>query len=251
MFSFFHRLIHSPIYRLVAVSFVLLLASSALTSQNQGSVTPAAAVTPSYRAGGVSIAIPPPENDLVELGNDNRVLAEVFAPDVNRLLAAFILPEEFQHFKNGGDTPLSRYSLVEVLRRAEFMDLSEKNFNDATNSIAQQTGTVVNSTVKESEEEINRKVKALSPDDTKITLDKPVMLGRFFSKPNAYGLGMIMPVSKKGGTTKMVTGLILLRVKNRMLFDYVYAAYKDQETVKWVQKTSEDWADAILKANEQ
>jgi hypothetical protein len=101
------------------------------------------------------------------------------------------------------------------------------------------------------EEELNRRMKTLNLDDPKISFDKPVQLGSFFSKQDAFGLGMIMPVSSKGSTTTMVGGIILLRVKNRMLFAYLYATYKDQETVRWVRKTSEGWADAILAANKE
>jgi hypothetical protein len=44
--------------------------------------------------------------------------------------------------------------------------------------------------------------------------------------------------------------LALLRVRGRILSVFTYAAYKDEGTVSWVKTTSEQWADAILKANE-
>jgi hypothetical protein len=61
----------------------------------------------------------------------------------------------------------------------------------------------------------------------------------------------VMPVAKNGSTIKVVVGVIFLRARDRLLFAYVYAPYKDQETVKWMRKTTENWADAIVKSNEQ
>jgi hypothetical protein len=41
-----------------------------------------------------------------------------------------------------------------------------------------------------------------------------------------------------------------LRVRGRFLSVFTYATYKDEGTVTWVKTTSEQWAGAILKANE-
>jgi hypothetical protein len=39
-------------------------------------------------------------------------------------------------------------------------------------------------------------------------------------------------------------------VQSRLIYAYVFSAFKDEDSVQWVRKTSEQWADAILKANE-
>ena len=131
------------------------------------------------------------------------------------------------------------------------MDLSAKDYKDVADQLEQQFGAVLDTAIKEGEDEINRRLKAQNLDDDKISLDQPVQLGGFFSKPDAYGTGIIMQVTTNGNTNKVVAGIIFLRVKNRMLFAYLYSVYKDQDTVKWVRKATADWADAILKANEQ
>jgi len=249
--SLFARPRRSRVSRLAPILVAALVAASALTAQNQGAATAKATDVPSYKAGGTPIAIPPPTSDLVATGEDDRAVMEIFVPDQNRLLAAFVLPIDLPRLRSGGNDILSRYSLVEVPRQGEFMDLSAKDFKDLADSVGQQFGALLDSSTKDVEEELNRRMKTLNLDDPKISFDKPVQLGSFFSKQDAYGLGMIMPVSSKGSTTTMVGGIILLRVKNRMLFAYLYATYKDQETVRWVRKTSEGWADAILAANKE
>jgi hypothetical protein len=251
MRSFFARRSVFPAFLLASVVLVLLTVPLASAAQNPEPGMAKPAGVPSYRAGGESITIPQPTNDLVEVGSDSRVIMEVFVPDQNRLLAAFTLSDDLPKLRSGGNSALSKYSLVEVPRRGEFADFSAKDFNELAEGASKEFGAVLNSSVKESEDGLNRRMKALDLDDAKIILDKPVQLGSFFSKQDAYGVGMIMPISKDGNTTKMVVGIIFLRARNRMLFAYVYATYKDQETVKWMRKTTEEWADAILKSNEQ
>jgi hypothetical protein len=226
----------------------MLVGSLPLTAQDKTTPAPKAAETPTYRAGGTPIAIPPPAG-LVEVGFDNRTIMEMFAPESNRLLAAFVLPGDLPNLRTGSSAVLSKYSLVEVPRRGEFVDFGANDFKDMADGASQGVSDVLNSSVKETEEEFNRRMKSLDLDNVKIGLDKPVQLGTFFSKPDAYGLGIAMPVTVNGTTTKMVAGIILLRVKDRAMFAYLYAVYKDQDTLIWLRKTTQDWADAILKAN--
>jgi hypothetical protein len=82
-----------------------------------------------------------------------------------------------------------------------------------------------------------------------VTVEKIVPLGKLFDKPNTAGFAMMMPVSTKGTTVNMVCGMMFLRVHNRLLYAYLYTRYEDQSSVERVMKSSESWADAILKAN--
>jgi hypothetical protein len=201
-----------------------------------------------FRVGLKSINIPAPSSGLVETGSDYRVIAEPFAPVNNRLVAAFLLPEELKALQTA-KTSFSRYALVEVPRRAEFADVTPELFKEVVDGMAPQFGASLDATVKDQQEEINRKLKALSMDSTTVTFDKPVMLGSFFSKPDAYGFGAIMPIGVNGKTTKIVMVLSVLRVQDRVLFTYFYAPYTDESSVTSARTVSEKWADNILAAN--
>jgi len=233
------------------VAVAMPLASPAQDQQGQWVVSMRPSGVPSYRAGGESIVIPPPTSNMVEVGSDDRVIMEIFVPNQNRLLAAFTLSDDLPKLRTGGKERLTKYSLVEVPRRGEFTDFTAESFKEVVDGVGKQFGAAFNSSVKESEEQFNRRMKELKLDNAKIVLDKPVQLGCLFSKQDAYGVGTIMPILKNGNTTRMVAGIIFLRVRNRFLFAYVYAPYKDQETIKWMRRTTEDWADAIVKSNEQ
>ena len=81
-----------------------------------------------------------------------------------------------------------------------------------------------------------------------ILIDR-LQLGSLFSKQDSYGFGMVMPVAMGGQKKKMVVSAIAMRIKQRLLFLYLCAEYKNEETIKWIRKVSEDCADAILNAN--
>lgn len=208
----------------------------------------AQSVPPTYRAGLKSIAIPAP-SDLAEPGSDYRVLLEPLAPINNRLVAAFLQKTDLDAIRSGGAPALTRYALVEIPRRAEFANVSPEIFKQITDSMAQQFGAEVDSTLKQQQDEVNRRLQALSSNASTVTLEKPVQLGTLFCKPNSCAFGLIMPVTTKDATTKMVMAVVVMRVQERVLFGYLYTEFKDQDSVKWVSATEEQWADAILKAN--
>jgi hypothetical protein len=204
----------------------------------------------SYRSGLKSIIIPSPTADLSEIGPDYRVLMDSMVPNTNRLLAAFFTAEDSANVRSIVSKGFSHYALVENLRRAEFADIDADTFKQVSDGMATQFGAELNASTKDQEEELNRKLKAMRGTDAAMTLDKPMQLGAFFSKPNACSYGVIQQISSAGSSVKMVAGVTVLRVQNRLLYAYVYSAYKDEDSVQWVRKTSEQWADAILNANQ-
>jgi len=234
---------------LLSGSVLLFLALGAVaTGKAQDKEAPKPDDSQTFRAGGVTLTIPSPANDLVEMGPDLRVLLDVLVPDSNRLVAAFITPEDLASLPKSGKKGLSKYCLVQVVRRAEFLEVDEATFKSVIDGASSQMGTLLDSAAKTEGDALNRRIAALGVEG-KITLDKPVQLGTMFAKQNAFGLALMVPVSSGGETKNMVGGTVLLRVKNRLVIGYIFAEYKDEETADWVKKTSEDWADAVLKAN--
>jgi len=125
----------------------------------------------------------------------------------------------------------------EVTDFKKVVDGTKEAFSDAT------------SITKESEEEFNRRMKSLDLTNMQVKLGQPTQLGVFFSKQDILGLGMIMGYEMGGSTIKMGATIILMRVKKRLLFIYLYAEYINDETIKWLRNEGEKWSDEILKAN--
>jgi len=203
-----------------------------------------------YRVGLKSISVPPPSG-LEETGSDFRVLFERLAPDSNRLVAAFVPEADIAKFPTGPEGGLTRYALLETLRQDEFSEIDDTFFAQAKELVAKQFGTTPDAAVwdiKTGQDELNHKLK-VQGSTAEVSLDKPVTLGVFFSKPEAIGFGALMNVNSGGTTQKMVLGMSFLRARNRILYAFVYTRYTGDESVAWVRTTSEQWTNAILKAN--
>ncbi len=229
---------------------VLSSVATIITVQHSGPLqaqTESVATATTYRVGLRSIAIPAPTGDLVEMGSDFRVLAEPLAPVSNRLVAAFVTPTDLKALQSQPSTTLSTYALAETVRPAEFVNVTPAIYLQAADATKQQFGSS-DTWVKDVQEQLNRTIKSLN-SNVAATLDKPIFLGTLFEKTDETGYGMILPVTVSGTTRKMVAGLALLRVKDRLLMGYFYTELKDDGTVAYVRSTTEHWADSILAAN--
>jgi hypothetical protein len=201
--------------------------------------------TPTYRTGLKSISIPAPAPELHEMGPDLRVLMEPLAPAKLRLIAAFMLSDNLNQLPEN-TAPLTQYALVEVPRAAEFHDVDETVFKTVVDGMSQQFSSEnLQSTMQT---EIDRHFADLGAG--KLTMDKPTQLGTLFSKPNASGFAMLMPMALNDKTATLVAATLVVHVRNRVLFAYLYTQYKDKTSVDWITKTSQSWVDEILKSNE-
>ncbi len=194
----------------------------------------------------VRIVLPPPTSEFAEVGDYKRERFKVLVPAEYRLISAFLLSSDIQHMNKQEPPLMSRYAMVEVDRQAENADFSTKDFADFVIDAKKSTGNI-DKTSKDTEEMLNQKLKSL--DTQSIQIGKPVQLGEFFSKDDAYGLGVLTAVRQGSNTVNRCGGYIILRVKNRPLCMYLYAEYKDEGTIKWLRDTMESWADNTLKAN--
>lgn len=230
----------------LSMSLFCLAAASPVIAQAQS------AQVPTYRSGLKSIAIPPPTSDLKEVGSDYRVIFEPYVPDTNRLIAAYMPDGDASKILAGVVIGGFRHAFVETMRRTEFAELDAASFKQISAAFDKQYGTVQGSSqadLKAQQDELNHKLKAVGAT-ADVAIDKPIQLGAFFSKPDAFCFGSIFPVSAGASSAKMISSVIALRVRNRLLYAYIYAPYAGDDSVRWVRDTSEEWADAILKANQ-
>ena len=199
---------------------------------------------------GVSVAIPTPEKSFTEVGSEKRDSFEFMVPSRNRLLCAFVLTDYLPHLKNPA-TGVDRYMVVEVSRY-----IDEKN-PEITTAIFEQVIAVakqevgdtskLNNTAHATAEEINNKLKAVQ-NSKDISIDKLIPLGTIFQTTDAYGFLIDGVVSSGGTATRIIGGANLIRVRNRLIFAYVYGS-EAESSLKWVQTTSEEWTRKILAAN--
>jgi hypothetical protein len=209
-----------------------------------------------YVTGGVSVEIPAPWPGTIEMGPDNRPQMNRFVPPYNRLIAAFVPSNEIDL---ANDKTPSRIALIAVSREYESRRIEETDFNLIVDGVRKQFDSNVESYAKENEEEFNKRLKSLNLDSIEVTFEKPISLGTLFSLPGAAGFGTILQVSANNSSSKpesdvsltKALSVLFVRVKDRVVFAYIFADYKDQETAKWLRKASEDWCSEILKENKE
>lgn len=233
------------------LKMICLLAAARITSA--APATNALVSTIDVSVGGISIKMPAPEAEFVEVGSDNRDLMRLFVPTQNRLVCGYVLTNELIHLiKRDADLQLDRYILVEVPLRGEQLDISADDFaqmiSEAKETFGDKSGTGFGLTFDEANDEIKRRLKSLDVEDS-ISLGKPVQLGTLFSMKDACSFAMILPVNINNKTVKMGGGLMLLRAKSHILYIYVYSEYTGDETIKYLGRLTEKWARQILDSN--
>lgn len=206
----------------------------------------------SYAVGGKLIAIPSPSTDLVAARSKRELrLMHIFSNANNRIVAGFFPSKGLSALQKGGqrDRRTVDYAIVEVSRGSEYRNFGARSFKRMEQNLKTQLGSIISSGRTSSANDLERRLRTLNIKNAKISFGKPVVLGIIFSKPDEIGYGMVVANSVYGNKYKMGDISVLMRVKNRMLFAYLYRVYDNANTMKWLAVTSENWAEAILKAN--
>ncbi|MFY9949512.1 MAG: hypothetical protein WAK27_12515 [Candidatus Sulfotelmatobacter sp.] len=205
----------------------------------------------STTAGGVPVVIPPPAKEFAEVGSDRRDFFEYMVPSRNRLLCAFVPADFLPRLKNPA-RGLGQYMLVELSRRLDEKntEVTSASFEKVVSGMKQQfaDSSTLDQTVQTTSEEISRKLKQLD-SSTDISIDKPTPLGTLFQTSDAYASAMLAPVSSGGVTMRTINASVLLRVRNRLIFAYIYGSSDDENSLRWIEKMAEQWANEILTAN--
>lgn len=208
----------------------------------------AIAADPKVRAGGIELTLPGPGSDFAEAGDKLRTtFFELLAPSNNRLLTAYVQEKTLANVNAGKPLVLDIYSMVEVPRRAEYTDVTPQAFEQVLKGMEPSMGKFE---LKAGyfQREMNARLKSLGTGP--IEIGHPEMLGGIFRKDNAAGYAMLLAV-KQGDdrSNTMAGGMAVIRIRQRLVFAYLYRKYESPDTVSWVSKNLEVWCDAILAKN--
>jgi hypothetical protein len=202
-------------------------------------------------AGRAPVVVPPPNKEFVEVGIDKRDFFEYMVPSRNRLLCAFVPADFVPRLKNPA-SGMGQYMLVELSRKLDEKntEVTSASFEKVVLGMKQQfaNSSTLNQTVQTTSEEIRFKLKQLDPSKD-VFIDKPAPLGTLFQTSDSYAFAMLAPVSSGGVTIRAINASVLLRVRDRLIFAYIYGSSDDEKSLKWIEKTTEQWANEILTAN--
>jgi len=203
---------------------------------------PAVGADPEVRTGGIVIKLPGPATDFEEAGDQLRTtFFELLTPSTNRLLSAYLPSQILVKWNARKPGALDVYA-----RQAEYSDCTPQAFDQVLKSVEPSMGKL-DVKVGEIEQEINIRLKSLGTRP--IEVDHPEMLGNIFRKSNAAGFAMLIAVKQDDRSDTMAGGVALLRVKQRLIFAYLYHKYESPDSVNWVRKNLEAWCDTILARN--
>lgn len=201
--------------------------------------------------GSTSIFIPSPDARYVDVPTVKLDSFDHMVPSKNRLMCAFLTPSDLSALKRPASN-LGSYMMIEVVRTVEDANLpySANDFAEVVTEIKKQFGDTnsLNRTFADSSEETRRKLKAIDASRD-LTIGRPTPLGTMFQMKDAYSFGMVIPVTSAGTTENVLNVSVLIRTKDRLIFEYVYCAYDGENSMRWAGKIAEDWANQILAAN--
>ncbi len=197
------------------------------------------------RAGGLDLTFPAPEN-FEDVGEKFRtMLFELLVPSANRLVAAFAPGTEIAKLNAGrASGGLDTYAMVEAPRQAEYADCTPEAFQQMLKGLG---APVVELVREQAMEEFSARLKSLgekSPD-----VGVPENVGPIFKKTDVYGSATLMKYSQGERSLTMVAASALIRVRQRVLYAYIFRRYESSETVVSTGKSLEVWADSILAKN--
>jgi hypothetical protein len=108
----------------------------------------ARAEDPKVKAGGVTLTLPGPTSDMVEVGDKLRTtFFELLTPANNRLLAAYLPTQRLADINAAkAERGADYYALVEVSRQAEYAEITPDIFEDIRKEMESTLGKVVANT---------------------------------------------------------------------------------------------------------
>ncbi len=210
-----------------------------------GASLPMHAADLKVRAGGLDLTLPLPEN-FEDVGEKYRTtLFELMVPSSNRLVAALAPPAEIAKMNEGkASGGLDAYAMIQAPRQMEYADCTPEAFQQVLKSVGAPIGEVVREQISD---EMNVRLKSLGQGSIDVGGTKD--LGAVFRKTDAYGSVTLTKYSQGERSGTMAAGTALIRVRQRVIFAYIFRRYESPETVLSIGKSLEAWTDLILAKN--
>ena len=187
--------------------------------------------------GGVTIRVPTPDGFEPLGDHDSHLRSLIKGNRDKRVLVEYYLTEsEFNAMIQGDDT----YRKKDLILYASPDVFSKDQFSELTNAISHKYSGVVPLIID----------PRSKPDDGGVlqaTVTRPK--GVFFRMPDAVGVTLINRVLISDGAATATRVMVMVHVRNRVVFAVVDAPGNGQSNIRWAQQIGKQWAQAILEAN--
>jgi len=235
----------------LGIAWLLLGALWFATAQAQTANDP-------LHVGGVTIEAPslPGFNEISKISPDVVALAEAMIPPANRLLGVYLSDRDYEKLINGESPEFDRYMFIQVHRELENKNLSHADFREISTQLKAQQDTILDD-VREDVGKLFDSASNQISKDYDVSLDMQLgdqkSLGVFLDQPNAVAFTSLVKYqgSLEGEAFDyvMAGSTMLMKVKRRLLYVYVYSQYEEQADVDWVESRTTELANLMLTAN--
>jgi len=174
----------------------------------------------------------------------------------NDMLAVHLPRGDCDKLRAGESAPLNFYTKVSIRKAIRDEDYSAERFADLVATFRKTGSHVldVNSpTMKGAVQQLDKGLSEINKKETRVALSQPVNLGEFDTRPNVYGVILMISFTSKSGDSKvtlpLVAGLSYVRVKQRLIYVYTYRRYNSVADVEVLRDFTRQWLGKILAAN--
>lgn len=196
---------------------------------------------------GIIMNIPHPDKEFMEVGVDNHIVFKDFVPEDNILQLMFIDNNSYIKLNNNDTFSLSakRYMIIEDNISIDSTTYNKDEFSELRDLVIGKN--IINQ--KQIEDSIISAIKFAKNNIATIENMEPITLGGIYSSENAIGsLMLTFTIEDSKVLTKLVS-VSYLRIKEKLIYAYIFTSYYDKQDINWITNLSESWAKAIIEVN--
>jgi hypothetical protein len=242
----FNRL---PLSLASALVFVVGVVAHAQDHQTNAT-KPTSSLSSSVQLGEKVVVIPTPAG-YEEATSQFKKIKDRFsateAPE-NDMLLVHMLAADCELMRQGSNATFSQYTKVSVLRQARALTVTSAMMAAAVEELRAQAVKFPDPN------NLERALSNLNSKQTTIDFGKPEVLGEFNVAPNVFSLLMLLNVKLnqagvEGKPTPMLMSVSYVRVKERIIFVYVYKHLESKADLEPLKAFTTNWTNAIVAAN--
>jgi hypothetical protein len=190
------------------------------------------------------IWLPIPENDMAELGDSLRKMAEIQVPPNNLLKAAFLPKDVIEKL---GIEPVNdrKKVMIEIVKSLEQKDVSETDFKSAVDYMKKSFPSDLPDITKKT----NQLFENMKDRIGRTEIGKMEILGTILESKDSFAYLMDFKHLEDNKETIVYAGLLVIRIKNRMLLGYFYNYADYDEAVAWISKIIPIWCKKVFDLN--
>jgi hypothetical protein len=179
-----------------------------------------------------------------------------FLPPANRLVEAYLAPDDKAAMAAGQQRNLAHYFQLQTMRSVDGQPISSSDFSEAMGQVEQQIATMMPKMDAEAAKLSAQGTEALQNQtggDTQLEIGGVQYLGIYRREPWGLFFTTSMGVKVTEGDAaqamRLYSASALVLVDHQLLYQYAYADANDPQARAWAERSVSAWADATRAAN--